>query len=124
MISMGGAEAKGFRASSQEMILCPACWSPNCILEPTARKAGIWAGGILGAVISAGAKGAILGAANCTFIARTVSHRLLVTITGAIGGAMFGFAFGALAGHDIATEIDHKILRFFKCRDCQFEFKA
>ncbi len=101
------------------VIPCPACGSPHCSLQTTARKAGVVVGGTLGAIIAASFNGAASGAA----IAAVVSRRLPTTVTGAIGGAIIGFAWGALVGHAVGADIDVHVLGMYRCRECGFEFK-
>jgi hypothetical protein len=104
--------------------LCPACSSPHCHLQATARKAGVVIGGVLGAIIAAGLGGAKIGAAHGAALACIISKRPPATMTGAIGGAIVGFAWGAVAGHIMGSDIDENVLRFYKCRECGFEFKS
>jgi len=105
-------------------VACPACGSRHCHLQATARKAGVVVGGVLGAVIAAGFNGATIGAVNGAVIACIASRRLPATVTGAIGGAIIGFAWGALAGHAVGADIDVHLLGMYQCRECGFEFKA
>ena len=102
---------------------CPACGSPHCSLQTTARKAGVVVGGALGAIIAASFNGAAAGAVKGAAIAGIVSRRLPTTVTGAIGGAIIGFAWGALVGHAVGADIDAHVLGMYQCRECGFEFK-
>lgn len=102
--------------------VCPACGSHDCQLQPIARKAGVLVGGVLGGIIAAALSGATAGAVNGVALVSVVSKRLPVTATGAIGGAIVGFAWGAVAGHSVGMEIDKSFLRIYQCRACGLEF--
>lgn len=82
------------------------------------------AGGVPGAIIAAGLGGAKIGAAHGAAVACIISRRPPATMTGAIGGAIVRFAWGAVAGHIMGSDIDENVLRFYKCREYGFEFKA
>lgn len=103
---------------------CPKCGSHRCQLQATGRKTGVVVGGVLGAIIAACLSGAKVGAVNGAAIASFISRRSPVTITGAIGGAIVGFAWGAIAGHAVGADIDKNVLRIYECRACGFEFTA
>jgi hypothetical protein len=79
-------------------------------------------GGVLGAMITAGLSGAAVGAINGTAMANVISRRSPVTITGAISGAIIGFAWGAILGYAVGADIDQNVLRLYRCRACGFEF--
>ncbi|MDR3414311.1 MAG: hypothetical protein P4L87_25685 [Formivibrio sp.] len=102
--------------------VCPKCGSHHCQLQSTARKAGIVVGGVFGAIIAAGLTGSKAGAVSGAAISSELDRRSPVTITGTIGGAIFGFARGAITGHAVGTEIDKSILRLYKCTECGLEF--
>ncbi|WP_298285257.1 hypothetical protein [Acidocella sp.] len=98
------------------MVTCPACGSPHCSLQTTAYKTGVAIGGILGDVVAASFNGAT--------IAGIVSRRLPTTVTGAIVGAIIGFAWGAVVGRAGGTDSDDHVLGMYQCRECGFEFKT
>lgn len=105
-------------------IACPACGSRHCHLQATARKAGVVVGGVLGAIIAAGFGDAALGALTRTPMAGSVDRQSPPTLTEMIGGAILGFACGAIVGYVVGTDIDMNVLRIYQCRTCNFEFEA
>lgn len=103
-------DCAGELVNQMAVVACPACGSPHCSLQTTARKTGVVIGGVLGAVVAASFNGAA--------IAGVVSRRLPTTVTGAI----IGFAWGALVG--CASGTDVHVLGMYQCRECGFEFET
>jgi predicted nucleic-acid-binding Zn-ribbon protein len=103
---------------------CPKCGSRHCQLRTTAQKTGVVVGGVLGAIIAAGLSGATTGAVIGASIATEESRRSIDLIMGTIGGAMVGFAWGAIAGYTVGAEIDRNVLRIHQCLKCGSEFRT
>ena len=96
---------------------CPKCNEKACICTQTRGATtllGVGTGGYMAA--TAGAKtGAAIGSLVCPGFG---------TVVGGLHGILTGAAAGAVAGNTVGKLVDENVIRFYRCENCGYEWRA